>query len=71
MGGVADLKTAIKAAVDSRIEQEARAKRGTIQDGMFHCGAKTYPFKQAVDCSLKNKVWAQLSTSGKAVIVGA
>lgn len=71
MGGVADLKSALKAAVDKRIELEARAKRGIIQNGMFHCGAKSYPYKQAIDCSLRNKVWAQLSTSGKAVIVGA
>ena len=71
MGGIADLKSAVKAAVDKRIAEESRAKRGTIKDGMFHCGAKTYPFKQAIDCNTGNKVWAQLSTNGTAVIVGA
>ena len=62
----------IKEALDKRIQQEARAMRGIVKGGMFHSGTKSYPYKQAVDCNIGgNKVWAQLSTNGKAVIVGA
>lgn len=71
--GVRDLATAIKSAIDRRVEREARALRGTIKDGMFQCGSKAYPFKQAVDCNTSDGslVWAQLSPNGDAVIVGA
>lgn len=68
---IRDLSTSLKQAVDKRINDEARAKRGVIKNGRFHFGAKSYPFKQAVDCSLSGKVWAQLSPNGTAVIVGA
>lgn len=70
---VKELATAIKNSVDKRINEEARARRGTIKDGRFQSGSKSYPYKQAVDCNTSdgNKVWAQLTPSGKAVIVGA
>ena len=70
---VQELGTAIKNAVDRRINEEARAKRGTILNGRFQCGARSYPYKQAVDCNIStgHKVWAQQATNGKAVIVGA
>ena len=47
--------------------------RGTIKNGMFVSGAKSFPFKQAVDCSVfeGSRVWAQRSNNGKAIIVGA
>lgn len=71
--GVRELASTIKNAVDRRIQQEARAIRGTIQDGMFQSGAKAYPYKQAVDCDTSegSKVWAMPATNGDAVIVGA
>ena len=67
------LADSLKAAVDKRISNEARAMRGTIRNGMFVSGAKSFPFKQAVDCSVfdGSRVWAQRSTNGKAIIVGA
>lgn len=67
------LATAIKSAVDTRINNEARAMRGTIKNGMFVCGAKSFPYRQAVDCSVfdGSRVWAQRSNNGKAIIVGA
>lgn len=70
--GIKELATAIRNAVNKRIDEEARAKRGIIKDGRFLVGAKSYPFKQAVDCNTSegNRVWAQLSTNGDAVIVG-
>ena len=67
------LASTIKDIVNKRIKREARAMRGTIKDGMFQCGTKSYPFKQAVDCNISNgsRVWAQLSPNNIAVIVGA
>lgn len=68
---VDNLANAIKIVVDRRIREEARAKRGTIENGRFISGSKSYPYTQAVDCNISGRVWAQLSTSGTAVIVGA
>ena len=70
---VQSLASSIKNAVDNRIKKEARAMRGTISGGMFVSGAKSFPYKQAVDCNTfeGNKVWAQRATNGKAVIIGA
>lgn len=72
MNGVKGLATAIKIAVQIRIDEEAKAKRGTIQNGNFINGSKSYPYIPAVDCNTNNgsKVWAQLSRNGTAVIVG-
>lgn len=70
---VNSLGNSIKSAVDKRVNDEARAKRGTIRNGRFVSGSKSYPFTPAVDCNTGEgkKVWAQLSTSGKAVVIGA
>lgn len=70
---VQQLANSIKNAVDTRIANEARALRGTIQNGMFVSGAKSFPFKTAVDCHTFNgsRVWAQRAPNGKVVIVGA
>ena len=65
------LATTIKEAVDKRIKEEARAKSGIIKDGMFQTGLKSYPYKQAVECDLSGRLWAQLDTLGNAVVVGA
>lgn len=71
--GVQSLANAIQQAVDERIKREARALRGTVRDEAFHCGNKSYPLKQAVDCNTSNgrRVWAQLAQNGVAVVVGA
>lgn len=70
--GIKSLGAALKDAVDKRIENEARAQRGTISNGRLQVGAKSYPFTTAVDVGAYNgsKVWAQLSKNGKAVIIG-
>lgn len=69
---VKDLANAIKSAVQRRVDEESKAIRGTIQNGQFVSGSKSYPFVQAVDCDVSegSRVWAQLSKNGKAVIVG-
>ena len=68
---VNQLASAVKNAVDKRIDEESRAKQGFIKGGRFQCGSKSYPFKQVVDCNLSGKVWAQLDKQSRAVIVGA
>lgn len=70
--GVAELASAVKSAVDKRIAAEARAMRGTMQNGRFISGAKSYPMIQATDVDTGDgkKVWAQLSRNGNAVVVG-
>lgn len=70
--GVRELAIAIKVAVDNRIREEAEAMRGTIQDGKFQSGAKSYPYVAAVDCNTSegNRVYAQKAQDGKVIIVG-
>ncbi len=70
---IQNLASSIKSAVDKRIAEESRARRGTIQGDRFISGGKSYPFAAAVDCNTGDgrRVWAQLSTNGKAVVVGA
>lgn len=67
-----NLVATIKSAVDKRIKEESRAMRGTIRNGRFCCGNKSYTYVQAVDCNTSdgNKVWAQLSQNNSAVVVG-
>ena len=71
--GVKELSDALKNAVQKRIDKESRARRGIIQNGQFACGAKTYPYLQAVECNTSEgkKVWGQLSKNGNMVVVGA
>ena len=67
-----ELASEVKSAVERRINEEAKAQRGTIQNGRLQIGAKSYPYTSAVDVSNHDgdKVWAQLSKTGRAVIVG-
>ena len=69
---VSSLATKIKAAVEYRIKMEAQAMRGTIQNGRFSSGGKSYPYTTAVDCDTSEgkKVWAQKAQDGRAVIIG-
>ena len=73
MKGISGLANAIKSAVDKKVAEESRAKRGTIQNGQFVSGSKSYPFVQAVDVNASNgsKVWATFDSKGNAVIVGS
>ena len=73
MKGIAGLANAIKAAVDKKVAEESRARHGTIQNGQFVSGSKSYPAIQAVDVDAGegSRVWAQLDNNGNAVIVGA
>ena len=66
------LSTAIKSSLENQVAQQARAMRGTIKNGKFISGSRTYPFIQAVDCNTHEgrKVWAQLSNDGRAVLIG-
>ena len=68
--GVRELAAGIKNAVDKRIANEARAKRGVIKNGRFVSGATSRPFIAAVDANLNAKVWAQISPNGNAIIIG-
>lgn len=67
--GVTGLAQAIKECVEYRIEQEARAKRGVISNGLFHSGSGSFAANQAVELNPNLKVWAIRSRYG-AVVVG-
>ena len=73
MKGITGLTNTIKSIVQKRIDNESRAKRGTIQNGQFVSGSKSYPAIQAVDVSTGNgsKVWATFDSKGNAIIVGS
>lgn len=70
---VKSLAATVARIVQQRINNEARAKRGTVQNGRFVSGSKSYPMVQAVDVDTGDgrRVWAQLSRNGTAVVVGA
>lgn len=73
MTGIQGLAETIQNVMDKRIAEEARARRGQMQDGKFVNGNTSYPAKQAVDVDTSNgaRVWAQLDNNGNAVIVGS
>ena len=73
MKGINGLTKVIKSALQKKVDEEARAKRGIIKDGQFQSGAMSYPAVSAVDVdtSAGRSVWAQLDRNGRAVIVGA
>ena len=73
MKGIAGLANAIKSAIDKKVAEESRARHGTIQNGQFVSGSKSYPAIQAVDVSTGNgsKVWATFDSKGNAIIVGS
>ena len=70
---VKSLAATVARIVQQRINNEAWAKRGTVQNGRFFSGSKSYPMVQAVDVDTGDgrRVWAQLSKNGTAVVVGA
>ena len=53
--------------------REQQAVRGVIEEDRVRIGARSYPFRAAVDCRTDDgcRVWALLTEGGKAVIVGA
>ena len=72
MNGINRLAETIKNAMQRRIDTEARTLRGTIRNGKFISGARSYPYISAVETNTRNgsRVWAQLSKNNQAVIVG-
>jgi len=74
MNGVERLADALRIGMkNARKKSEQKAKRGVIQGGMVRIGARSYPFKAAVDVNTEEGsfVWVQISQAGTAVIVGA
>ena len=63
------LANSIKQALEQKVQNESRAIRGTISNGRFYSGNKSYPFTRAVETT-GDRVWAQLSPNNKAVIIG-
>lgn len=70
---VQKLAESVKSAVDKRVAEEAQAMRGTIRNGKFVSGSKSYSFDVAVDCNTGSgsKVWGLPTKNGKVVVVGA
>ena len=67
-----NLENNIKAAMDERIRNESRALRGTVKDGRFYCGNRSYPYESAVETKTSNgtKLWAQKTQNNSVVIIG-
>ena len=74
MGGVKGLAESLRIGV-KRIKKNAeqKAMRGTLEGGRVRIGARSYPYKAAVDIPVEegSLVWVLLSDAGTAVIVGA
>lgn len=70
MKGIDGLEQVLQDAVQQRVNEEARARRGRIQGGKFISGARSSPYIAAVDANLNGKVWAQMSPNGNAIIIG-
>lgn len=68
---VQNLARALKSVMDKRIREESRAIKGTVNNGQFVSGAKSYPAISAVDVDTSGRVWAQRDNNGNAIIVGA
>lgn len=70
MNGIQGLMATIRQGVKPR---EQQAVRGVIEEDRVRIGARSYPFRAAVDCRTDDgcRVWALLTEGGKAVIVGA
>lgn len=71
MNGVDGLAAVLRKAV--KAQQPTGAMRGVIEGDRVRIGSRSYPFSAAVECHTENGcfVWAQLTASGRAVIVGA
>ena len=69
---VTNLADSIKKLVDYRIKNETRAIRGTINNGVFTYGARSYNYILAVDADSTNgrRLWAQKSANNSVVIIG-
>ena len=74
MDGVNGLAESLRIGV-KRIKKnsEQKAQRGTVKGGRVRIGARSYPYKAAVDIHVEegSLVWVQISDAGTAVIVGA
>ena len=70
MNGINGLMDTIRKGVKPR---EQQAVRGVIEEDRVRIGARSYPFRAAVDCRTDDgcRVWVLLTEGGKAIIVGA
>ena len=76
MNGIQGLMATIRQGVKPR---EQQAVRGVIEEDRVRIGARSYPFRAAVefrtaiDCKTDDgcRVWVLLTEGGKAIIVGA
>ncbi|MGF0127752.1 hypothetical protein [Selenomonas bovis] len=70
MNGIQGLMATIRQGVKPR---EQQAVRGVIEEDRVRIGARSYPFRAAVDCRTDDgcRVWVLLTAGGKAIIVGA
>ncbi|WP_294157810.1 hypothetical protein [uncultured Selenomonas sp.] len=70
MNGINGLMDTIRRGVKPK---EQKAVRGVIADGRVWVGARSYPFRTAIDCKTDDgcRVWVLISEGGNAVIVGA
>ena len=68
--GVFGLAQAIRECVNQRIEFEARAMKGVIQNGLFVSSNGSFVCQQAVEVNPHLSSYAIRSKSGMAVIVG-
>ena len=70
MSGIQGLMDTIRKGVKPK---EQKAVRGVIADGRVWVGARSYPFRTAIDGKTENgcRVWVLVSEGGNAVIVGA
>lgn len=70
MNGIQGLMETIRQGVKPR---EQQAVRGVIEEDRVRIGARSYPFRAAVDCrtDVGCRVWVLLTEGGKAIIVGA
>lgn len=74
MDGVKGLAESLRIGMKKmKKNAEQKAMRGAIQGGRVRIGARSYPYKAAVDIHIGegSLVWVQLSDAGTAVIVGA
>lgn len=74
MNGVKGLANVLQQRMRrAKKENSQQAQRGTIVNGKVRLGARSYPFRVAVDCNTGEgaSVWVQLTKNGTAVVIGA
>ena len=66
------IRDTIRTAQEAIAKKEGRAQRGTYSGGTVIIGGQSYPAAIATYIPLKDgcSVWVQLSSGGKAVVIG-